>query len=118
MVIRGPVGKWWPVVSPGKALDGAGRTIGDGGNRMQRMNSVSAREIDTSGALSGNTNLGFEQLRTSSKAIKLSMIRLGNEDVPEEVAIRPGSWYVIFKVTNASMTANKCVWSWTAQEVH
>jgi hypothetical protein len=51
----GPVGKWWPVVSPGKALDGADRTIGDGGNRMQRMNSVSAREIDTSGALSGNT---------------------------------------------------------------
>jgi hypothetical protein len=37
--------------------------------------------------------LGFEQHRTSSKAIKLSMIRLGNEDVREEVVIRPGSRY-------------------------
>jgi len=61
--------------------------------------------------------LGFEQFRTSSKAIKLSMIRLGNEDVPEEVVIRPGSRYAIFKVTNGSMTANKGVWSWTAQEI-
>jgi hypothetical protein len=34
--------------------------------------------------------LGFEQLRTSSKAIRLSMIRLGNEDLREEVVIRPG----------------------------
>ena len=57
--------------------------------------------------------LGFEQLRTSSKA----MIRLGNENVPEEVVIRPGSRYAIFKVTNGSMTANKGVWSWTAKEV-
>jgi hypothetical protein len=55
--------------------------------------------------------LGFEQLRTSFKTIKLSMIRLGNEDVPEEVVIRPGSRYAIFKVTNGSMTANKGVWS-------
>ena len=46
------------------------------------------------------------------------MIGLGNDDVPEEVVIRPGSRYAIFKVTNGSMTANKGVWSWTAQEVH
>ena len=44
--------------------------------------------------------LGFEQLRTSSKAIKLSMIRLGNEDVPEEAVIRPGSRYAIFKLVH------------------
>jgi hypothetical protein len=37
--------------------------------------------------------LGFEQVRTSSKAIKLSMIRLGNEDLREEVVIRPGFRY-------------------------
>ena len=61
--------------------------------------------------------LGFEQLRTSSKAINLSMIRLGNEDVREEAVIRPGSRYAIFKVTNGTMTAHKGVWSWTAQEV-
>jgi hypothetical protein len=29
--------------------------LGDRGSRMQRMNSDSAEEIDTSGALSGNT---------------------------------------------------------------
>jgi hypothetical protein len=32
------------------------------------------------------------------------MIRLGNEDVPEEVVIRPGSRYAILKVTNGTMT--------------
>jgi hypothetical protein len=61
--------------------------------------------------------LGFEQFRTSSKAIKLSMIRLGNEDVREEVVIRPGFRYAILKITNGTMTARKGVWSWTAQEV-
>jgi len=62
--------------------------------------------------------LGFEQLRTSSKIIKLSMIRLGNEEIPEEIVVRHGSRYAIFKVTNGSMTAHKGAWSWTAQEVH
>ena len=62
--------------------------------------------------------LGFEQFRTSSKAIKLSMIRLGDEDVREEVVIRPGFRYAILKITNGTMTARKGVWSWTAQEVH
>jgi hypothetical protein len=82
-------------------------SLGDRGSRMQRMNSVSEREIDTSGV----------QDRTSSKAIKLSMIRLGNEDVREEAVIRPGFRYAIVKVTNDTMTAHKGRWSWTAQEV-
>jgi hypothetical protein len=62
--------------------------------------------------------LAFEQYRASVKPIKLSMIRLGNEVVPEEVVIRQGLRYAIVKVTNDSMTAHKGVWSWTAQEVH
>jgi hypothetical protein len=62
--------------------------------------------------------LGFEQHRTSSKAIKLSMIRLGNEDVGEEAVLRPGSRYAIFKIINGTMTAHKGVWSWTTQEIH
>ena len=62
--------------------------------------------------------LGFEQPPGSVKAIKLSMIRLGNEDVREEVMIRPGSRYAIVKVTNGTMTVHKGVWSWTAQEVN
>ena len=61
--------------------------------------------------------LGFEQNRTSSKAIKLSMIRLGSEAIPEEVVIRPGLRYAIVKVTNDTMTAHKGMWNWTAQEV-
>jgi hypothetical protein len=61
--------------------------------------------------------LGFEQQRTSIKAIKLSMIRLGSEDVREDVVIRPVLRYAIVKVTNGTMTAHKGVWSWTAQEV-
>jgi hypothetical protein len=61
--------------------------------------------------------LGFEQHPGSTKAIKLSMIRLGSEDVGEEVVIRPGSRYGILKVTNGDMTAHKGVWSWTAQEI-
>jgi hypothetical protein len=59
--------------------------------------------------------LGFAQVRTSSKAIKLSMIRLGNEHVREEVVIRPGIRYAIVKITNHTMTARKGVWSWTPQ---
>jgi hypothetical protein len=62
--------------------------------------------------------LGFEEHRGSFKAIKLSMIRLENEDVQEEVVLRPGSRYAILKVTNGAMTARKGVWSWTAQEIN
>jgi hypothetical protein len=61
--------------------------------------------------------LGFEQHRFSTKVIKLSMIRLGNEEVPEEVVLRPGFRYAILKITNGTMTAHKGVWSWNAQEV-
>jgi len=62
--------------------------------------------------------LGFEQYRASVKAIKLFMIRLGNEDVREDVVICPGSRYGIVKVTNGTMTAHKGVWSWIAQETY
>ena len=61
--------------------------------------------------------LGFELYRASVKPIKLSMIRLGSEAIPEEVVIRPGLRYAIVKVTNDTMTAHKGRWSWTAQEV-
>jgi len=61
--------------------------------------------------------LGFEQYRASVEPIKLSMIRLGSEEIPEEVVIRQGLRYAIVKVTNGMMTAHKGVWSWTAQEV-
>jgi hypothetical protein len=62
--------------------------------------------------------LGFKLYRASAKPIKLSMIRLESEEVPEEVVIRQGLRYAIVKVTNGSMTARKGVWSWTAQEIH
>jgi hypothetical protein len=62
--------------------------------------------------------LVFEQSRVSVKAIKLSMIHLGSEDVREDFVIRPGSRYAIAKVTNGTMTAHRGVWSWTAQEVY
>jgi hypothetical protein len=62
--------------------------------------------------------LGFELYRASVKPIKLSMIRLGSEAIPEEVVIRQGLRYAIVKVTNDTMTAHKGMWSWTAQEVH
>jgi hypothetical protein len=62
--------------------------------------------------------LGFEQHPASIKAIRLSKIHLGNEDVREEVVIRPGSRYAIVKITNGAMTVHKGVWSWTAQEVN
>jgi hypothetical protein len=62
--------------------------------------------------------LGFEQNRSSSNAIKLSRIRLENQDVGEEAILQAGSRYAIFKVLNGTMTARKGVWTWTAQEVH
>jgi len=62
--------------------------------------------------------LGFAQYLASVKAIKLSMIHLGSEVVPDDVVIRPGLRYAIVKVTNDTMTAHKGVWSWTMQEVH
>ena len=61
--------------------------------------------------------LGFEQYPPSSKAIRLSMIRLGKADLGEDVVIRPGLRYAIVKVTNDTMTAHKGVWSWNAREI-
>jgi hypothetical protein len=61
--------------------------------------------------------LGFEQDRASVKPIKLSMIRLGSEEVAEEVVIRPGLRYAIVKITNGTMTTHKGTWTWTAGEV-
>jgi hypothetical protein len=61
--------------------------------------------------------LGFEQHRSSSKAIKLSMIRLGGQDIGEEAVLSPGFRYAIFKILNGAMTTHEGVWSWIAQEV-
>ena len=61
--------------------------------------------------------LAFEQHRTSLKAIKLSMIRLGGQDVGEEAILSPGFRYAIFKILNRTMTADKGLWSWIAQEL-
>jgi hypothetical protein len=61
--------------------------------------------------------LCFEQNRSSLKAVKLSRIHLGNDQVQEQVEICPGLRYGLLKITDDKMTAHKGVWSWTAQEV-
>jgi hypothetical protein len=85
-------------ISPDKTFDGADRTITW---RPWQQNAKDEFRFRTGDRYLGRAvwehYLGFEQNRTSSKAIKLSMIRLGNEDVPEEVVIRPGSRYAIFQ---------------------
>jgi len=60
--------------------------------------------------------LGFELYRRSTKKIKISMISLAGEPVPD-VVIAPGRRYAIVKVTNSNMTAHKGYWSWTAQKM-
>jgi len=60
--------------------------------------------------------LGFGLYRPSAKKIKISMISLAGELVPD-VVIAPGRRYAIVKVTNSNMTAHKGRWAWTAQEV-
>jgi hypothetical protein len=106
-------------ISPGKTFNGPDRTITW---RPWQQNENDEFRFRTGDRYLGRAvwehYLGFEQLRTSSEAIKLSTIRLGNEDVGEEALLRPGSRYAIFKVTNGTMTAREGVWSWTAQEVH
>ena len=105
-------------ISSGKTFNGPDRTITWGRWQQNAKDEFRFRMGDRYlGRAVWEHYLGFEQLRTSSKAIKLSMIRLGNEDVPEEAVIRPGSRYAIFKVTNGTMTAHKGLWSWTAQEI-
>src|SRR6476619_1361723 len=99
------------VVSSGEAINGADLTITWKPWQKNAKDEFRFRTGDRYlGRAVWDHYLGFEQLRTSSKAIKLSMIRLGDEDVPEEAVIRPGSRYAIFKVTNGSMTAHKGVW--------
>ena len=60
--------------------------------------------------------LGFELCRPSNKKIKVAMISLAGELVPD-VVIAPGRRYAILKVTNSKMTAHKGQWSWTAQQI-
>src|SRR6266481_1592553 len=60
--------------------------------------------------------LGFELYRPSTKKIKISMIHLAMESVPD-VVIAPGRRYAIVKVTNSNMTAHKGRWSWIASEM-
>jgi hypothetical protein len=103
----------------GKKFSGADRTITWGPWQQNPADEFRFRTGDRYiGRAVWEHYLGFEQLRTSSKAIKLSMIRLGDEHVREEVVIRPGFRYAILKITNHTMTARKGVWSWTAQEAH
>ena len=47
--------------------------------------------------------LVFEQSRVSVRAIKLSMIHLGSEDVREDFVIRPGSRYIQLTVVTCAM---------------
>jgi hypothetical protein len=61
--------------------------------------------------------LGFELYRPSTKKIKISMIHLAIEPVPD-VVLAPGRRYAILKVTNSTMTARKGRWSWIAEEMH
>ena len=69
MVIRGPVDKWWPVISPTKtSMVQTTRSLGGRWTEFRFRTGD-----DTSGTLSGSTSWAFEQLRTSSKAIELSM---------------------------------------------
>jgi hypothetical protein len=105
-------------ISHGKKFTGADRTITW---RAWQQNENQEFRFRTGDRYLGRAvwehYLGFEQHRTSSKAIKLSMIRLGAEDAGEESVLRPGSRYAIFKITNGTMTAHKGVWSWTAHEI-
>jgi hypothetical protein len=102
----------------GKIFSGADRTITWGPWQQKPKDEFRLRTGDRYlGRAVWEHYLGFEQVRTSPKAFKLSMIRLGNEHVREEVVIRPGIRYAILKITNHTMTARKGVWSWTPQEV-
>src|SRR4029077_14894010 len=77
-------------------------SLGDRGSRVRKVISVSAGDRYL-GHGEWEHYLGFEQHPAPVKAIKLSMIHLGSEDVGEDVVIRPGSRYAIVKVTNGTM---------------
>ena len=85
-------------ISPGRTLNGADRTITW---RPWQQNPTDEFRFRTGDRYLRRAvwehYLGFEQHRASSKAIKLSMIRLGSEAIPEEVVIRPGLRYAIVK---------------------
>ena len=107
------------VISSGKTSNGADRAITWRPWQQNRTDEFRFRTGDRYlGRAVWEHYLAFEQLRISSKAIKLSMIRLGNEELGEEVVLRPGSRYAIFKIINGTVTAEQAVWRWTAQEVH
>jgi hypothetical protein len=105
-------------ITPGTAFNSADRTITW---RPWQQNPLDEFRFRTGDRYLGRAvwehYLGFEQHRTSFKAIKLSVIRLANQDAGEAAILRPGSRYAIFKITNSTMTARKGLWSWTAQEV-
>jgi hypothetical protein len=79
------------IVSPGETFNGADRTITW---RPWQQNATKEFRFRTGDRYLGHAvwehYLGFERHRASSEAIKLSMIRLGNKEVREEVVIRPG----------------------------
>jgi hypothetical protein len=54
--------------------------------------------------------LGFEERRSVSKEIKISMIHLAKEPVPD-IFLVPGKGFGIVKITNSTMTARNCYWS-------
>jgi hypothetical protein len=98
-------------IYPGRISNGADRTITW---RPWQQNPTDEFRFRTGDRYLGRAvwehYLGFEQFRTLPKAIKPSMIRLGNDDVGEKAVLRPGSRYAIFKVTNGTLSAHKGVW--------
>jgi hypothetical protein len=104
--------------SAGQAFNGPDRTITWKPWHQSRQGAYRFRTGDRYlGGRVWEHYLCFEQNRSSSKGIKLFMIRFGNEDVREQVEICPGLRYAFVKVTDDTMTAHKGTWSWTAQEV-
>ena len=105
-------------ISRGKAFNGPDRTITWRPWQQSPENELRFRTGDRYlGRAVWEHYLGFEQNRSSSNAIKLSRIRLENQDVGEEAILQAGSRYAIFKVLNGTMTSHKGVWTWTAQEI-
>ena len=97
--------------SPAKTFNGADRTITWRGWQQNAKDEFRFRTGDRYlGRALWEHYLGFEQPRTSSKAIKLSMVRLGMRMCGRKRVLQRGSRYAIFKVTNGTMTAHKGLW--------
>jgi hypothetical protein len=60
--------------------------------------------------------LAFAERPSDEKEIKISMILLSNDTVPD-VMLFPGRRYGIVEVTNSTMTAHKGHWRWIAEDV-